>query len=155
LRGVDPAEQPADVADHQRVVVLDAERARIVEGAVADEGHHRHAQRRRDHEALHRVHPAHTGRAAEDARADGRGVLDDLELAVLALGHDVLGLQLAARDLLGDRLHDGVVRPDRVRGDHVQVGEGQRLGDGLAPGDQELLVLFGRGRSRGGDNRHC
>jgi hypothetical protein len=82
-------------------------------------------------------------------------VLDDLELAVLAFGHDVLGYQLTARDLLGDCLHDRVVRPDRIRGDDVQIGERQRLGDGLAAGDQELLVLFtARGASRRGHNRH-
>src|SRR5882724_9889998 len=82
-------------------------------------------------------------------------VLDDLELAVLALGDDVLGDELTARDLLGDRLHDGVVRPDRIGRDDVDVGERQRFGDGFATGDQELLVLFGGGRSRRGDNRHC
>ena len=69
LRGVDPAQHPAEVAHEQRVVVLDAERARIVERAVADQGDHGHAQGRRHHQALHRVGPAHAGRAAEDARA--------------------------------------------------------------------------------------
>src|SRR6267378_1694793 len=117
LRRVDPAEEPADVPDDERVVVLDAEGARIVERAVADEGDHGHSQRRRDDEAFHGVHPADAGRAAEDARAHGRRVLDDLELAVLAFGDDVLGHELAARDLLGDRLHDRVVRADRIRRD--------------------------------------
>ena len=35
LGGVHPDEQPAEVADDQGVVVLHAERARVVEGAVA------------------------------------------------------------------------------------------------------------------------
>ncbi len=131
LGGVHPDQQPAQVTDDQGVIVLDPEGARIVEGPVAHHAHHRHAERGRDGEALHRVHPADAGRAAEHPRPDGGGVLHDLELAVLAFRDDVLGLQMAVGDLLGDRLHDRVVGPDRVRGHHVEVGQGQGLGTGL------------------------
>ena len=151
LRGVDPAEHPAQVAHEQRVVVLDAEGAGIVERPVADEADHRHPQRRRHHQALHRVGPAHAGGAAEHAGADRRGVLDDLELAVLALGHDVLGHQLAVGDLLGDGLDDRVVRADRIAGDHVDVGEGEPLGDGFTARDEQLLLVGCGGRGLGLD----
>src|SRR5213078_2864949 len=81
------------------------------------------------------------------------GVLDDLELAVLALGDDVLGDELAVGDLLGDRLHHGVVRPDRVGRDDVDVGEGEGFRHRLAARDQEFLVLR-RCRRRSRRYRH-
>jgi hypothetical protein len=78
-------------------------------------------------------------------------VLDDLELAVLALGHDVLGHQKPIGDLLGDGLHHGVVGADGIRGHHVDVGESQGLRAGLAPGDEHFLVI---GRYRLGLDGH-
>jgi len=67
-------------------------------------------------------------------------VLHDLELAVLAVGDDVLDIHLAVRDELGRRLHHAVVRPDRVGGHDVHIGQPDGLGDRLAAG-RELLGL--------------
>ena len=80
LRAVDPGEQPAQIADRQCVVVLHAEGAGIVERAVADHAHHRHAQRRADGQRFHGIHPANAAGATEHAGAANRRVLDDLEL---------------------------------------------------------------------------
>jgi hypothetical protein len=132
---------PAQIAHTQRVVVLDPERSRIVEGAVADHRYDWQPQRRCDRDGLHRVHPAHARGAHEHAGADGRGVLADLELGVLALGDYVLALELAVGDELGDRLHDAVVGADRVRSRHLDVGQAHRLGDGLRAGHQLLFLL--------------
>ena len=56
--------------------------------------------------------------AHEHAGSDGRGVLADLELGVLALGDDVLGVELAVGDELRHRLHDPVVGAYRVGRHH-------------------------------------
>jgi hypothetical protein len=84
---------------------------------------------------------------------DGRGVLDDLELRVLALRHDELAVQLPVRHQLGDVLHDRVVGTDRVGGDHVDVGQLASHSDRLAPGDERRLV--GRGMLLGAYHCFC
>src|SRR2546428_756142 len=142
----------AEAAQAEACIVSNTEAAGISGGPLTDEAPHRLPQRGGPPQALQRFHPAHARRAAEHARAHGGRVLHDLELAVLALGHDVLGHELAVGDLLRDRLHDGVVRPDRIRGDDIDVGQRQRLGHRLAPRDQKLLV-FARGLRRR-DCRH-
>src|SRR4029077_2545578 len=67
------------------------------------------------------------------------GVLRDLELAVLALGDDVLGVLLTIGDLLGYVLHQRIVRPDRIRGKDIDVGQLRGHRDRLAAADQGLL----------------
>src|SRR2546425_7825265 len=57
------------------------------------------------------------------------------------LFRSVLGDQLTVGDLLGDRLHDGVVGPDRIGRDDVDVGEGQGLGDRLARSEEHTSEL--------------
>src|SRR5206468_656439 len=67
-------------------------------------------------------------------------VLHDLELAVLAVGDDVLDVHLAVRDELRGSLHHAVVRADRIRRHDVDVSEADRLSDRLAAA-HELLGL--------------
>jgi hypothetical protein len=141
LRGGDPAEQPAEIADRHRVVVLHAESAGIVESAIADDEHRRQAVGRRDGERLHAVHPAGAARAAEGARVDRRGVLDDLELRVLAVGDDVLGVECSVSDQLRERVHDFGVRPDRISRDHVDVSQAYALRDRLTAVEQLLALV--------------
>src|SRR5581483_2989214 len=149
LRRLRPREEPAEVAAGERVVVLGAERARVVEGAVAADRDDRQAQARGDRDRLERVEPADAGGADEDTRPDGARVLHDLELAVLAVGDDVLDVHLARGDELRGGLHDAVVRTDRVRRHHVDVRETDRFGDGLAARcelldlDLAAFALFG------------
>src|SRR5438067_1209384 len=73
------------------------------------------------------------------ATAGSAGVLDQLELGVLAFGDDVLAVHLAVGDHRRDRLHDRVIRPDRIGSDDVHVGQPQRVGDSLGAREQQLL----------------
>ena len=131
LAGFDPGHEPAQVAHRQRVVVFHAEGARIVQRPVADVGHHRQPQASGHRDGLEGVEPADARGADERPRADGAGVLDDLELRMLAFGDDVLAVHLAIGDHHRHGLHDGVVRADRIGRDDVDVGQPQRVGDGF------------------------
>ena len=53
-----PGHQPAQIADGQRVVVLDTKSTGIVQRAVANVGHDRQAQPRRHGNGFERVEPA-------------------------------------------------------------------------------------------------
>jgi hypothetical protein len=70
-------------------------------------------------------------------------VLDDLKLRVLGFGDDILAVQLAVGHQLGHVLHHRVVRPDRIGGDDVDVGQFAGHGDRLAAADQRFLFLLG------------
>src|SRR6059058_1461170 len=85
------------------------------------------------------AYPADAGRSGEDARSAGAGVLDDLELRVLALGDDVLAIHLTVGDQLRHVLHHRVVGPDGIGGDDVDVGELARHRDRLAARDERRL----------------
>jgi len=65
---------------------------------------------------------ADAGAAGEHACAAGRGAVRDAQLRVFAVGHDVLGVELAVRHHLRERHHRRRVGPDRIGGDHVDVG---------------------------------
>jgi hypothetical protein len=149
LSGVHPDVQPAEVARRERVVVFGPERARIVERAVPHHRDQRQPQRRGHRDRLERVTPPDPAAAAQRPRAHGRRVLGDLELAVLALGDDVLGVLLAVGDLLRHVLHERVVRADRVRRQHVDVHELGGHRHRLAAADQRLLLDLGGPRHRG------
>ena len=58
LARLHPGHKPAQVADCQGVVVFHAKRARVVQGAVADIGHHWQPQAGRDRDGLKRIEPA-------------------------------------------------------------------------------------------------
>ena len=138
LRRGYPEDQPAHVAQRQRVVVLHAERAGVVERAVADQEQHRQAVGGGHHQRLEAVHPAGAAAARERARPHRRGVLHDLELRVLAVGDDVLGVEVAVGDHARQEVHHFGVGPDRVSRDDVHVGQAHAVGDGLAAGQQVL-----------------
>src|SRR6266540_1830411 len=140
LGGLGPGQEPAEVAHRERVVVLRAERAGVVERAIAADRDDRQAEASGHGDRLEGVEPTHTRRADEDAGADGAGVLHDLELAVLSVGDDVLDVHLAVGDELRGGLHHAVVRADGVRRHHVDVGEADGFGDGFAA-RRELLGL--------------
>src|SRR5579875_56275 len=143
LRGGHPEQQPAHVAHGQRVVVLHAERAGVVQRAVADQEQHGQAVGGGDHQRLEAVGPAGAAGTGEGAGADRAGVLDDLELAVLAVGDDVLGVELAVGDQLRDLVHHLRVGADGVCRDYVHVGQPHTVGHGLTAGEQ-LLGLVDR-----------
>jgi hypothetical protein len=65
----------------------------------------------------------------------------DAQLRVLAVGDDVLGVQLAVRDHLCQRHHRGGVRTDRIGGDDVDIGVLRRLRGRDAAVDTHLLLL--------------
>ena len=65
-------------------------------------------------------------------------------LAVALAAILVLTVHLAVGDHGRDRLHDGVVWPDRVGGDDVDVGQTQRVCDGFRTGDEKLFFTFER-----------
>src|SRR5438105_3788451 len=58
LRRLGPAEQPAEIADREGVVVLAAERAGVIERAVAADRDDREAEAGCHRDRLHRVEPA-------------------------------------------------------------------------------------------------
>ena len=134
-----PAEQPSHVAHGQGVVVLDAKRSGVVERPVADEEQRRQAIGGRDDKRLEPVHPPGPAAAREGACADRAGVLDDFELRVLGIGNDVLGVELAVRDDLRQRVHHLGVGTDRVRRDDVDVGQLDALRHCLTSVEQQLL----------------
>ena len=70
----------------------------------------------------------------------------DAQLGVLAVRHDVLGVQLAVGHHLRERDHRRRVGPDRIGRDHVDVGilGGLRRGDAAV--DPDLLLLRHCGR---------
>ena len=123
LRTVHPNQVPAEVANRQRVVVLHAERAGIVQRPVAHQSHDGHAQRRADGQCLHGVHPADAAGAAKHARPAHRRVLHDFKLGVFAIRHDELAIHFAVGDQLAHVLHHRVVRTDGISRDHVHVGQ--------------------------------
>src|SRR5207249_3948170 len=115
-------------------------RARIVERAVPADRDDRQAQSCGHGDRLERVEPAHARAPHEYARPHRARVLHDLDLAVLAVGDDVLDVHLAVGNELGRGMHHAVVRTDRIGGHDVDIGEADRFGDGLASG-RELLGL--------------
>jgi hypothetical protein len=135
LTAVHPIQHPAQVADGKRIIVLGAEGAGIVEGAVADHGDHGQAERGSDGERFHRVHPSHAAGTAEDAGADGGSVLDDFKLRVLAFGDDVFAVHFAVGHELADVLHHGVIGSDGISGNHIHIGELAGNGNRLAAGN--------------------
>ena len=79
--------------------------------------------------------------AREHTRAARRGAVRDAQLRVLAVGDDVLGVQLAIRHHLRQRHHRGGVRTDRIRGDDVDIGVLRRLRRRDAAVDANVLFL--------------
>ena len=142
LRRGDPHQEPAHITDRERVVVLHAKRAGIVQRPVADQEEHRQPVGRGDDERLEAVHPAGAAAAGERAGSDRARVLHDLELRVLAVRDDVLSVKLPVRDDLGQHVHDLGVRANRIGSDHVDVSEADRLGHGLAAGQQVLSLPY-------------
>ena len=138
LRRLHPDQHPAQVADGERVVMLDPEGAGIVERPVADHGDHRQTQPGGHRYRLEGVEPADAAGADEYTGADRRGVLDDLELGMFALGDDEFAVEIAVGNHLGNVLHDGVVGPDRVGRDDVDIGQPAGVGDRLGAADQLL-----------------
>jgi len=120
--------------------VLGAERPGVIERAVAADRDDWQTKPRRHRDRLEGIEPAHAGAPDEDAGPHGARVLHDLELAVFAIGDDVLDVHLAVRDELRGGLHHAVVRADRVRGHDVDVSKADRLGDRLTAA-HELLGL--------------
>src|SRR5262249_57496503 len=77
------------------------------------------------------VHPTRAARSAEGARVYRTGVLDDLELRVLAVRDDVLGVELTVGDQFRERVHHLGIGTDRISGDHVHVRQAHAMRDGL------------------------
>ena len=148
LPGVDPAQHPAQVAHGERVVVLAPERARVVQRAVAHHCHQRQPQAAGHGERLEGVEPADAARSRKHPGAHRGGVLDYLELRVLALGDYVLALQLAVGDEARHELHHRVVGANGVGGYHVHVGQGARYRDRLRTANQLLALERGLCLSR-------
>ena len=128
LSCIHPPQHPAQVANGQRVVVLASEGAGVVQRAVSDHRHHRESKTAGDGQGLEGVEPADAAGPAEDAGSHRRRVLNDLELRVLALGDDVLALELPVGNQLRHKLHDRVVWPDGIGRQHIHIC--QRAGDG-------------------------
>ena len=128
LRGGRPAHQPAHVPGAQRVGVLRAEVARRVQGPVGDRHLDRDAGPGDDRVHLVGVRHADAGGPGVGARPARPGAERGRQLRVLAVRGDVLGVEDAVRDELGQVHHDRGVRPDRVRGDHIHVGVQRRVG---------------------------
>ena len=122
LRVARPAHQPAHVAGRERVGVFGSEVARRIERAVGNHHLHGHAAAGDRRIQLVGVLHADAGAAGEDARAARRRAVRDAQLRVLAVGHDVLGVELAVGHHLRERHHGRGVGPDRVRRDDVDVG---------------------------------
>ena len=141
LGGRRPAQQPAHVAAGEGVVVLDTEGARVVERTVADQEQNGQPIGGRHHQRLEAIHPAGAAATGERSRTDRAGVLDDLELRMLAVGHDVLGVELAVGDDPGEVVHHLRVRADRVGRDDVHVGQADGLRHRLAAGEQLLPLV--------------
>jgi hypothetical protein len=68
-------ELPTKIAYGKRIIVLNAERAGIVQRAIANHGHHGNAQSWGNGQRFKGVRPAHAAAAAENTRADGGGML--------------------------------------------------------------------------------
>ena len=68
----------------------------------------------------------------------------NLELGVLALGHDELAVQVAIGHEPGYVLHHSIVGPDGIGGDYVHVRKAAGHGDGLAAADKLLLLQMFR-----------
>ena len=64
----------------------------------------------------------------------------NFELRMFAVGNDVLSIQLAIGDDLGQRIHNLRIWTDRIRGDDVDIRQTHGLGDRLAAG-QELFAF--------------
>jgi hypothetical protein len=112
--------------------VLDAKGARIVQSPVADHEKRRQTVGRGNYQRFHTVHPTRAARSAEGAGVNGTGVLDDLELGMLAVGDNVLGVEFPVGDQLREGVHHLGVGTYRISGDHIHVGETYALCDGLA-----------------------
>ena len=121
-----PISQPMSRVD-ERVGVLRSEVAGRIERPVGNHHLHRHAAARDRRVQLVRELHADARAAGEHARAARRGAVRDAQLRVLAVGDDVLGVELAVRHHLRQRHHRGGVRADRIRGDDVDVGVLRRL----------------------------
>lgn len=65
-------------------------------------------------------------------------MLHDLELGVLTVCDDILGIHLPIGDELGDGVHYLRVWPYGVGGSHVDIGQGNAQGHCLAAGEQLL-----------------
>ena len=72
-----------------------------------------------------------------------RRAVRDAQLRVLAVGHDVLGVELAVRHHLRQRHHRRGVGTDRIRGDdvHVRVVRGLRRRHAAVDADRSLLAV--------------
>ena len=132
LRRRYPCEQPSHVAHRHGVVVLDSKCARIVESAVTDKEQHRHAVRRSHDQCLEAVAPSGSTRACECAGIHGTGMFHNFELRMLAVGDDVLGIQLAIGNDFGEGVHNLCIWTNRISSDDVDVCQTHRLSDGLA-----------------------
>ena len=117
-----PAHEPAHVARRERVRVLGTEIARRIERAVGNHHLHRHAAARDRRIQLVAVLHADSRTAGEHARAARRSAVRDAQLRVLAVRHDVLGVELSIGHHLRQRHHRCRIRPDGVGGDHIDVG---------------------------------
>jgi len=92
LGGGDPTQEPAQVPDGQGIVVFYAKGTGIVQRPVAHQEQHRQPVGCRHRQGLKAVQPARAAAPGKGSRPHGTGVLDNLELAVLAVGDDILSL---------------------------------------------------------------
>ncbi len=123
LRVARPAHEPAHIARRQRVGMLGTEIAGGIERPVGNHHLHRHAAaRNRRIQLVGKLH-ADARAARENTRAARRSAVRDAQLRVLAVGHDVLGVELPVGDHLRERHHRRRVRPDRVGRNHIDVGD--------------------------------
>src|SRR5262249_14700613 len=93
------------------------------------------------HQGLKAVHPAGTAAPSKGASAYRTGVFNDLKLGVLAVGNDVLGIELTVGDELGDGVHHLGIRSYGVGSNDVHVRQPHCLRHRLTAG-QEFLPLI-------------
>ncbi len=102
--------------------MLGTEIAGRIESAIGDHHLHRHTTPRdRRIKLVGELH-ADPGAAGENARAARCSAVRDAQLRVLAVGHDVLGVEFPIGHHLRERHHRCGIRPDRVGRNHINIG---------------------------------
>src|SRR3979490_2821369 len=146
-----PAHQPPHIARRERVGMLGTEIAGRIKRAVGDHHLYRHTAARNRRAEFGRVLHADAGTAGENARAARRSPVRDAQLRVLAIGHDVLGIEFSIGHHLRERHHRRRVRPDRIGRNHIHVGilGGLRRRDAAVYPDRLLFFTFSNRRYHG------
>src|ERR1700722_13422413 len=144
LRIAGPTHDPAHIARGEGISVLGTEIAGRVEGSVGDHHLHRHAAAGdRRIQFVGELH-THSRTAGEHASTAGGSTVRDAQLGVLAVGHNVFGIEFAVRDHLCEGHHRRGIRTNRVRGNYVDICilGSLRRGNAAIDSDCSLLLYF-------------